>query len=187
VTRFATALVHHPCLDKAGDVYTTSITNLDVHDLARSSRTYDAAAFYIVTPVTAQQDLARAIAEFWERSKRATKVPSRAAAMKLVRVVSSLEEAIAAETEAAGASPLVISTSARDDDPDAITAPAMRERMAEEPAALVVFGTGYGLAPQALELCDIRLTPVHGAGEYNHLSVRSAAAIVLDRLRSPDR
>jgi hypothetical protein len=185
VTRFATALVHHPCVDSAGDVYTTSITNLDVHDIARSSRTYDAAAFYIVTPIDAQQDLARAIAGFWEKSKRAAKVPSRAQALALVRVVSTLEDAIAAETEACGSRPLVVTTSARDDD-DALPAPALRERMATSPGALVVFGTGYGLAQQALDLADVRMAPVHGASDYNHLSVRSAAAIVLDRLRSPD-
>jgi hypothetical protein len=33
------------------------------------------------------------------------------------------------------------------------------------------------------ERCAIAIEPIHGAGDYNHLSVRSAAAIVLDRLR----
>src|SRR5690606_16528271 len=51
---------------------------------------------------------------------------------------------------------------------------------------LVLFGTGYGLAPAALALADVVLTPIHGASDYNHLSVRSAAAIALDRLLSPD-
>lgn len=186
MTRFATALVHHPCVDKKGDVYTTSITNLDVHDIARSSRTYDAAAFYIVTPVTAQQDLANAIAGFWETSKRGKKVPSRAEAMRLVRVVGTLEEAIEDEREACGGRPLVIATSAKDDEPEALSAGVLRERMRSEAGALVVFGTGYGLADEALALTDVRMRPVLGAADYNHLSVRSAAGIVLDRLRSPD-
>jgi hypothetical protein len=41
---------------------------------------------------------------------------------------------------------------------------------------------GWGLAPQALSLCTHVLEPVEGADGYNHLSVRSAAAVILDRL-----
>ena len=37
--RLAIALVHHPVLDKGGAIVTTALTNLDVHDLARSART----------------------------------------------------------------------------------------------------------------------------------------------------
>ena len=47
---------------------------------------------------------------------------------------------------------------------------------------LILFGTGWGLAPQALALCDRVLRPVKGAPGYAHLSVRSAAAIIFDRL-----
>ena len=185
MTRLSTALVHHPCLDAQGEVYTTSLTNLDVHDIARSSRTFGASAFYVVTPIEAQRQLAAAIAGFWDGTKRAQKVPSRAQAMRLLRVVVALEDAIAAETEALGEPPLVIATSARDE-ALALDHPTLRARMAQAAGALVVFGTGYGLAPQALSLADVRLVPIVGPGDYNHLSVRSAAAIVLDRLRSPD-
>jgi hypothetical protein len=47
---------------------------------------------------------------------------------------------------------------------------------------LILFGTGWGLASPALERCDHVLEPVEGTGDYNHLSVRSAAAVILDRL-----
>jgi hypothetical protein len=182
VSRLATALVHHPCVDAQGGVYTTSITNLDVHDIARSSKTYDADAFYVVTPIDAQQDLARAIAGFWENTKRGKKVPTRAEAMKLVRVVGQLEDAIAAEIEALGEPPLVVVTSAQDED-GTLDPATLRARMDAAAGTLVVFGTGYGLAPAALALANARMKPVLGPGAYNHLSVRSAAAIVLDRLR----
>ena len=36
----AIALVHYPVLDRRGDVVTSAVTNLDVHDLARLSTTY---------------------------------------------------------------------------------------------------------------------------------------------------
>ncbi len=183
--RAAVALVHHPCLDKHGEVYTTSITNLDVHDIARSSRTYDMGAYYLVTPIHAQQELARGIASFWETDVRGQKVPTRADAMRLVRVATTIEDAILEETRALGARPLVVATSARETE-GAASWPAFRARLPDACGVLLLFGTGYGLAPAAMELADVVLTPIHGAGEYNHLSVRSAAAIALDRLFSPD-
>jgi tRNA (guanine37-N1)-methyltransferase len=185
MTRIATALVHHPCLDKQGQVYTTSITNLDVHDIARSSRTYGASAFYIVTPIHAQQELARAIASFWETDPRGAKVPTRADAMRLLRVTSTLEEAIAAEEEALGQRPLVVATSAQAGE-GSQPHRELRARLETTPGALIVYGTGYGLAPAAVALSDVMMGPVRGASDYNHLSVRSAAAIILDRLFSLD-
>ena len=48
---------------------------------------------------------------------------------------------------------------------------------------LIVLGTGWGLAPEVTERADVILEPIWGPTDYNHLSVRSAAAIILDRLR----
>ena len=47
----------------------------------------------------------------------------------------------------------------------------------------MVFGTGWGLAPEVMARADLRLAPVLGPTDYNHLSVRAAAAVILDRLR----
>jgi hypothetical protein len=44
-------LVHHPIKNKRGDVVTTSVTNLDIHDIARSARTFGFDGYYIITPV----------------------------------------------------------------------------------------------------------------------------------------
>jgi len=55
--------------------------------------------------------------------------------------------------------------------------------IAQEPS-LLVLGTGYGLADEMLDRCDVLLEPIRGNDEYNHLSVRAAAAIILDRLHS---
>jgi hypothetical protein len=48
---------------------------------------------------------------------------------------------------------------------------------------VLVFGTGWGLTEEVLGRADDLLEPILGTGAYNHLSVRSAAAIILDRLR----
>ena len=36
----AVALVHYPIVDRRGDVVNTAVTNLDLHDIARTARTY---------------------------------------------------------------------------------------------------------------------------------------------------
>ena len=46
---------------------------------------------------------------------------------------------------------------------------------------LIAFGTGKGFTDAFLMQCDYLLEPVQGFTEFNHLSVRSAIAIVLDR------
>ncbi len=60
----------------------------------------------------------------------------------------------------------------------------VRKRVEESDAGsiLLVFGTASGLAPEVLQACDGILCPIEGGSAYNHLSVRSAVAIVLDRL-----
>jgi hypothetical protein len=48
---------------------------------------------------------------------------------------------------------------------------------------LIVFGTGWGLAPAVIAEADACLEPIRSSKSvYNHLSVRSACAIALDRL-----
>jgi hypothetical protein len=46
---------------------------------------------------------------------------------------------------------------------------------------LILFGTGWGLTQEVKDSSDYVLVPIEGKG-YNHLSVRSAVAIILDRL-----
>jgi hypothetical protein len=45
----------------------------------------------------------------------------------------------------------------------------------------LLFGTGWGLTQEVKDSSDYVLAPIEGRG-YNHLSVRSAVAIILDRL-----
>ena len=60
------ALLHHPVYDKNGQVVTTALTNMDIHDIARSGCTYGLGAFFVVTPVKALQKLALKIIEHWD-------------------------------------------------------------------------------------------------------------------------
>lgn len=184
--RLAVALVHHPVLDKFGGIQATALTNLDVHDLARSSRTFGCGACYLVTPITAQKEQAHHILGFWEGEKGQKRNTDRTAAMARMHVVDAVQDAIDAETAVLGSRPLVVVTSAKPQ--GTVPYSALRERLEGGTHALVLFGTGHGLADSVLEMADLVLAPVLGPVDddgtsYNHLSVRSAAAIILDRLR----
>lgn len=174
------ALVHHPVVDRAGDVITTAVTNLDVHDIARSARTYGLGGYVVVTPIEAQRTLVERILSHWKDGPGARRVPERSEALARVHVVESLDAARDAVEAVEGRAPLTIVTSAR-------TGPrtsAYREVAAElaERPGLLLFGTGHGLAPSVMEAADRVLAPIQPGSDYNHLSVRAAAAITLDRL-----
>ncbi|QQR88874.1 MAG: hypothetical protein IPJ88_11645 [Myxococcales bacterium] len=52
----------------------------------------------------------------------------------------------------------------------------------DQAPVLLLFGTGHGLADELIEQADALLPPIRAYSDYNHLSVRTAAAITLDRL-----
>jgi hypothetical protein len=177
------ALVHHPVYDKNGAIVTTAVTNLDVHDLARLAKVYDLRACYIVTPVVTMRRLVARIIEHWETGLGATYNPTRKEALALVRLTETLETTICEVERDAGALPVVVATSARPGDAR-LSFGALRARLADETAPyLIVFGTGWGMTAEALARADLILEPVRGVAGYNHLSVRTAAAVILDRVR----
>jgi hypothetical protein len=175
------ALVHHPVYDKHHKVVATALTNLDLHDIARSSRTYGLERFFIVHPVAAQRELAARIAGHWQGPEGAEKNDFRRQAIDLLEVVPDLPAAVAAIGARHGRPPVVCATAARDTVGTPVSFRAFAALSKERPA-LLVLGTGWGLTDELLATCDLRLPPIRGVGDYNHLSVRSACAIILDRL-----
>ncbi len=176
------SLIHYPVLNREGDVIATAITNLDVHDIARSARTYGIRRYYLVTPIERQRVLADRIVEHWCVGHGAERVPERAEALKLVRTSLALEEVIAEITEEIGTRPLIVSSCAR---PGKATIgfPQLAERLQSSEPVLLLLGTGWGLADEVFAASDEVLDPINAPeGDYNHLSVRCAAAIMLDRL-----
>ncbi len=183
----AVALVHYPVLDSKGQVVTTAITNLDIHDLARSARTYGVTDYFIVHPITAQRDLVSRICEHWRDGSSGKRIPDRKVALALVRTVSSLDEALGALGGRAAVEVWV--TGARDLGRSLPLSEARARLEGEGKPVLAVFGTGWGLAGDVVAAADVILEPIQstGATGYNHLSVRAACAIVLDRLRGAGR
>lgn len=181
------ALVHYPVLDGKGRIIHTSLTNLDIHDIARLTITYDLPRYYIIQPGKEQKELAQALLSYWVGGHGAAVNPDRSAALSRVVLVDSLAAAAADITAREGAPPLRIGTSAKLWD-NAIGYGDLRKKMYREAASyLLIFGTGHGLADEVLASSDFTLKPIEGRGAYNHLSVRSAVAIIIDRLLGDDR
>jgi tRNA (guanine37-N1)-methyltransferase len=177
------ALVHHPVVDRTGAVVTTSLTNFDIHDLARSSLTYGLAGYHIVTPIAAQRDKASHIAALWIGDAHGE---HRARALALVRTAESIEAVLAEIAASHGTPPRVVATSARSESfPGAVrlSPEALGAEAGADPAPLLLLlGTGWGLADSLIPSVSQVLEPIEGSSDWNHLSVRSAGAILLDRL-----
>ena len=177
------ALVHHPINNKNGETVTTSVTNLDIHDISRSSKTFGIKKYFIVTPLEAQHGLVKKILGHWEQDKNGAYNPDRQNALSIATLANSVEEAMASVEEIEGKKPIMAVTGANFDSFDGNSA-ALKEKMnTDDTPCLLLFGTGWGLHDKILEMSDFKLDPILGANVegYNHLSVRSAVAIYLDR------
>lgn len=177
-------LLHHPILDKQGNVISTAVTNLDIHDGARLAATYGLHNYFIVTPLHEQISLVVRVRGHWVGGPGGRKTPTRRQALEGLKAALSLEEVCEEIAQEHGERPLLIGTSARQSGQKMRSYAEVREAIHEknQPIALL-FGTGWGIAEAQLEPpIDFYLPPIVGPSEYNHLSVRAAMAITLDRL-----
>lgn len=183
------ALLHYPMRNRLGGQVATAVTNLDIHDISRTCRTYGILRYYIVTPVEEQHRVVGRILEHWKRDESKQWHPDRFEALARVALVKDFEAVKAEIFSKHGEYPEVVLTDARPL-PNAVTYSEYRSEL-EDPTrkkpALVVFGTGWGISEVFYPEVHRILAPVYGLkndpdGEYNHLSVRAAAAIILDRL-----
>ena len=182
-TEIHIVLVHYPVLNKPGEIVSTAVTNLDIHDNARSARTYGVSSYHIVTPLDAQVELVTRILNHWREGFGARRVPNRVDAMNLVMVSRTLDEAVETIVGERDVTPLLVSTGARRRE-NTISYAAMRERIngLDNTPIIIIFGTGYGLAEEVFDKSSVVLEPIGTPEDWNHLSVRSAVAISLDRL-----
>ncbi|MBN1105792.1 MAG: RNA methyltransferase [Deltaproteobacteria bacterium] len=180
--RLYVGLVHYPVYNRNRERIASAITTVDIHDLSRVARTYGVKRFYVVTPLTDQRRLVGRILAHWKVGFGATYNPHRKEALDLVTVFSSLEEAVVDVGGIEGERPLLIATDAQRREEGSISYGMARQILRASHAVLLLFGTAWGLDREILERADYVLEPIIGVGRYNHLSVRTAAAITLDRL-----
>jgi len=178
------ALVHYPVYNRNREVVAASLTPIDVHDLARLARTYSIKRFFLVTPLEGQRVLVQRIVHYWTDGLGAGYNPRRREALSCVGLAETLDEVKQWIHERWGRAPLLVGTTARHL-PKAVDYQQIQRQMEEnsDQPYLLLFGTGWGLTDELLDSCPFVLKPIEPCGgNYNHLSIRSAAAIVLDRL-----
>lgn len=186
------ALVHYPIRDREGLTATSAVTNIDVHDIARSSHTFGLRGMFVVTPIEAQRALVVRILEHWRIGAGKRRMPHRSEALAICQPAYTVEDVRAQITATHGVAPKVIATAARSDGVSRVsTFQEVRVQLAASEEAdkpwLILFGTGHGLVDDILSAADVLVEPIRGRADYNHLSVRAAAAIVFDRLFSDAR
>jgi hypothetical protein len=177
-------LVHHPIKNKLGELVTTSVTNLDIHDISRSCRTFGVKKYFIITPFVAQRELVNSILGHWEQDKANAYNPDRQDALGVASAMDSIEAAIAEITKIEGQAPLLAVTGANFVSFDGDILQLTKKIEESNMPCFLLFGTGWGLHPIALEKADFKVSPIiaKSTDGYNHLSVRSAVAIYLDRM-----
>ena len=172
-------LVHHPVYNKFGEVVTTSITNLDIHDISRSCLTFGVKKFFIINPLDTQKQLFERILKFWQSKIANHFNPDRVNALSIIDYAYDLESAIK-QINSQEEDYAVVTTTATELDGQL----KMKNFGKLDKPIFLLFGTGNGLTNEIHEQADHVLEPIKGVGNYNHLSVRSAVAIILHRLTS---
>ncbi len=181
------ALLHHPIQNRKGLRVTTAVTNMDIHDIARSTRTFGVTKYFLVTPIEVQHELVGRILGHWRTEKSRQYHPDRFEALERVALVHTFEEVKTSIQRDSGEMPEVVLTDARAL-PKALSYEEYRRELGDPKRTrpvVLVFGTGWGISDVFYPEVHRILAPVYGpegAQGYNHLSVRSAVAIILDRL-----
>ena len=177
----ALGLVHYPVYNKNGGVVATNVTNFDIHDIARASRTFGIDQFYIITPAEEQLAFVGRILEHWQEGRGLQYNPMRSDSLSNTKVATSVEAALE-DWNVKGTQ--LVATSAREvAGPKSIGYEDLRVLGLKTPLFLL-FGTGYGLENGLVRQCSYLLEPIRGRSPdgFRHLSVRSAVSIILDRL-----
>ena len=175
-------LVHYPIYNKRMQVIATAVTNFDIHDIARTARTYDVKKYFLIHPHNAQKEIIQKIIGYWQHGFGRVYNPDRSEALDRVAYVADIPAAIDEVRKMTGKEPVTVTTDARVY-PNTISYRKARDMLQNgDRPLLVLFGTGFGMEKETMAAFDYILEPIYGSSNYNHLCVRSAVAIILDRL-----
>ena len=175
------ALTHYPVYNKNHEIVATATTNLDIHDIARVSKTYNIKKYFIITPVEGQKEYIYRIVKHWKEGFGFIYNSNRAKALNITEITDSLTTCIKTVKDNTNKELILVGTSATGDKDKLITINKLR-KIIEKKALLLVFGTGWGLTEEIIKEFDFMLEPIYGLGDFNHLPVRSAISITLDRI-----
>ncbi|BAL80734.1 RNA methyltransferase [Caldisericum exile] len=174
------ALLHYPAYNKNREIVATSIVIHDLHDMSRAARTYGVKTFYIVQPMEEQKKVVSRIVHFWQTVGYEYN-PNRLEAISVIDVKDSLFDVIKEIEEKEGVRPFIIGTSAKERN-NIVTYEFVAKELKNNRPILICFGTGWGIPEEFEKNFDGFLPPIIGITDFNHLSVRSATSIILDRI-----
>lgn len=175
-------LVHYPIYNKRMKVIAGAVTNFDIHDISRTCRTYNIQKYYIIHPLEVQKVIIDKILSYWQDGYGKIYNPDRADALERVCWQESITSAAMDIKQRTGKEPYIVTTDARIY-PNTVSYKFMRHKLQnDDRPILLLFGTGFGIEAETMKSFDYILEPVYGPCDYNHLCVRSAVAIILDRL-----
>ncbi|MEI8348235.1 MAG: RNA methyltransferase [Pseudomonadota bacterium] len=190
---FYVGLVHYPTVNKNGEEIITSVTNLDIHDIARSCRTFGVKKYFLINPLEPQREVAERILQHWRKDQSNQYNPDRCVALQTVQWAYTIAEAREIIEKEEQKAPLVAVTSAQfkeaDGDVKSLLTKIFFDNELDNRPLFLLFGTGWGLSASVVNEADFRLVPIfsHNLDGYNHLSVRSAVAIYLEKIRAAQR
>lgn len=174
------ALCHYPVWLENRRMGCSSLTNLDVHDIARVGRSYGLGPFFVLLPLADQLALLERILNHW----RAAPETDRAVSLAHVRGVPDFDVLDSLATDWYGTRPFYVAASARwptrKNSLPPLTSRQIRDILQERPV-VICLGTARGLALEKMPFIGGMVRPIRFLGD-NHLSVRSAAAILADRI-----
>jgi hypothetical protein len=175
-------LVHYPIYNKNMKVVATAVTNFDIHDISRTARTYDVKRYFLIHPLDEQKKIITKITDYWQNGFGQVYNPDRSNALERVSYIPSIGNAIDEIEKIEGTKPITITTDARKYE-NTVSYGFVRNLLKEgSQPILLLFGTGFGIEKTVMGSFDYILEPIYGPCDYNHLCVRSAAAIIIDRI-----
>lgn len=176
MNRLHLALLHYPVRTRHGGTMATAIVALDLHDIARLTRSYGLGGYWVIQPLRSQREIATRIIKYWTEGGGKKMNPDREEALTTLRIVASLTDLCPYLQN-----PYFVATSASPPRVTLTIAGVATLIQQGDRDLVLLLGTGWGLAPEVFLGADAILEPLL-PGRYNHLSVRSAAAIYVDRI-----
>ncbi len=177
-------LIHSPIYNIKGEEITTTVTNYDLHDISRAGKTYDIIKYFVINHLESQQALVKRMKNYWVDGYGADFNENRKEAFEILEIADTLDQVITEIKGQTGKKPILIATDAREFSNNISYKKLRIEMQNSQRPYLLLFGTGWGLIEKTMNRCDYILKPIWGRGDFNHLSVRSAVSIILDRLLS---
>jgi len=174
-------LMHNDVILENGREGTSSVTSLDIHDIARSAKTFGIKKYFIVTRLADQQEIVNTLLNFWKTDIGKSYNSNRSDAIEIVDLKFELDDVLKdIKNLENGLDPILISTSAKAQETNLGFNDQDKLWSLKRPI-IFIFGTARGLSSKILDMSDYLLPAIKGFSEFNHLSVRSAAAIIFDR------